>query len=229
MSDYPTRFDADPEGRRRSARRHRGRRAHHSLGSWQTRRGDEKALRQAQWDEALARAPTPIASREDAAGVARKLPQRVELNGAFVPEATVYIDNRLVDGVAGYQVVTPVAVADGMPWILVNRGWAPRNMADRTRLPAAPIGGGPLRVEGVAVEHLPRMLELGERGGPLARHLAEPGLRRIRAGERPQGRALRGAADERYGRWTAPGVAAARCRRRQAPRLLPSSGTRSPR
>ena len=32
-----------------------------SLGNWQTRRGDEKAARQAQWDEALARAPTPIA------------------------------------------------------------------------------------------------------------------------------------------------------------------------
>ena len=40
-------------------------------------------------------------------------------------------------------------------------------MADRTLLPAAPIASGPLRVEGVAVEHLPRALELGERGGRL--------------------------------------------------------------
>lgn len=138
-----------------------------SLGNWQSRRGDDKALRQSQWDEALARAPTTIAGREDAAGVAGNLPQRVEMNGAFVPEATVYIDNRLVEGVAGFQVVTPVAVADGMPWILVNRGWARRDMEDRTRLPAAPIGGAPVRVEGVAVERLARTLELGERGGPL--------------------------------------------------------------
>jgi surfeit locus 1 family protein len=138
-----------------------------SLGNWQTRRGDEKAARQTQWDEALARAQSSIADRDDAADVAGSLPQRVQLTGVFVPEATVYIDNRLVDGVAGFQVVTPVAVADDMPWILVNRGWAPRNMADRTELPTAPIARAPLRVEGVAVQHLPRALELGERGGRL--------------------------------------------------------------
>ena len=138
-----------------------------SLGNWQTWRGDEKAARQAQWDAALARAPTPIVGLDDASGVARNLPQRVEMNGTFMTEATVYIDNRLVDGVAGFQVVTPVAVAEGMPWILVNRGWAARSMADRTRLPAAPIAKAPLRVEGVAVPHVSRTLEIGERGGPL--------------------------------------------------------------
>lgn len=138
-----------------------------SLGNWQTRRGDEKAARQAQWDEALARAPTPIAGPDDASGVARNLPQRVEMNGTLVTEASVYIDNRLVDGVAGFQVITPVAVAEDMPWILVNRGWSARSMADRTRLPAAPIASAPLRVEGIAVPHVPRALEIGERGGPL--------------------------------------------------------------
>lgn len=138
-----------------------------SLGNWQNRRGDEKAARQAQWDAALARAPSPITGLDDASGVAGNLPQRVELRGAFVPDATVYVDNRLVDGVAGFQVVTPVAIAEGMPWILVNRGWAARSMADRTRLPSAPIADGPLRIEGVAVPHVPRTLDLGERGGAL--------------------------------------------------------------
>lgn len=136
-----------------------------SLGNWQTRRGDEKALRQAQWDEALAREPSPIADAGDTAGVARNLPQRVVLHGRFVPEATVYIDNRIVDGVAGFQVVTPLAVADDVPWILVNRGWAPRDMTDPTRRPAAPAGSEARRVEGIAVGHVARTLELGERGG----------------------------------------------------------------
>lgn len=138
-----------------------------SLGNWQTRRGDEKAARQGQWDQALARAPTAIAAAEDVIGVAGQLPQRVQATGILVTEATVYIDNRLVDGVAGYQVVTPLAVRDDLPWILVNRGWAPRNMADRTQLPAAPVGAGPLRVEGVAVPQVPRSLELGDKGGDL--------------------------------------------------------------
>lgn len=138
-----------------------------SLGNWQTRRGDEKAARQAQWDEALAHSPSMIASGEDAAGIARQLPQTVRATGTFVPEATVYIDNRLVNGVAGFQVITPLAVADGSAWILVNRGWAPRNMADRTELPRAPVGGAPVRIDGVAVAHVPRVLDLGTEVGSL--------------------------------------------------------------
>ena len=138
-----------------------------SLGNWQTRRGDEKAARQAQWDDALARAPRIIASGAHAAAVARELPQRVKANGAFLPEATVYIDNRLVDGVAGFQVVTPLAVADGMPWVLVNRGWAPRKMADRAEVPMAPVSSAPVQIEGVAVTHVPRVLELGADSGSL--------------------------------------------------------------
>jgi len=104
-----------------------------SLGNWQTRRGDEKAARQQQWTT-RSRGP----GRIRAARMPRRrsqLPQRVQADGTFVAEATVYIDNRIVDGVAGFQVITPLAVAEGMPWILVNRGWAPRNMADRTELP----------------------------------------------------------------------------------------------
>jgi surfeit locus 1 family protein len=138
-----------------------------SLGNWQTRRGDEMAAGLALWDEALARAPGAVATEADMAGVARQLPQRVEATGRFVPEATVYIDNRMVEGVAGFQVVTPLALGEGMPWILVNRGWAPRNPADRTQVPAAPVPGQTLRIEGVAVDHVPRLLELGQPGGAL--------------------------------------------------------------
>lgn len=132
-----------------------------ALGNWQTRRGDEKAARQAEWDAALARAPTALANAEDVARVGMKTPQRVQASGSFVSEATVYIDNRLQDGVAGYQVITPFSIQDGAPWVLVNRGWAPRNMADRTLLPKAPVGTAPLSIQGVAVERVPRALELG--------------------------------------------------------------------
>jgi surfeit locus 1 family protein len=131
------------------------------LGNWQTRRGDEKAARQAAWDAAVAGSPVALADVETVARVAERIPQRVQATGSFVPEATVYIDNRLMDGVAGYQVITPLAIREGMPWVLVNRGWAPRNMSDRTVLPTAPVGGAPLRVEGVAVARVPRVLDLG--------------------------------------------------------------------
>ncbi len=138
-----------------------------ALGNWQTRRGDEKAARQAEWEQAIARAPSVIANREEVAGIALHLPQRVQAEGRLGPEATVSIDNRIVDGVAGYEVITPLAVADGMPWILVNRGWAPRNMANRLDLPRAPVPPGATRIEGIAVSHVPRVLELGEQRAAL--------------------------------------------------------------
>jgi surfeit locus 1 family protein len=133
------------------------------LGNWQTRRGDEKAARQAAWDAAIAGSPTVLADEDAMARVAARIPRRVQAFGSFVPDATVFIDNRLMDGVAGYQVITPLAIRDGTPWVLVNRGWAPRNMSDRTLLPKAPVGDAPLQIEGVAVERVPRVLDIGKR------------------------------------------------------------------
>jgi cytochrome oxidase assembly protein ShyY1 len=132
-----------------------------SLGNWQTRRGDEKAARQARWDAALVAPPTPVAEAGDLARIARRLPQRVQTTGRFVAEATVYV-NRIVDGVPGIQVITPLAIGEGAPWVLVNRGWTPRSPAGRTAPPAAPTPAAPTRIEGIAVERVPRVLELGD-------------------------------------------------------------------
>jgi cytochrome oxidase assembly protein ShyY1 len=132
-----------------------------SLGNWQTRRGDEKAARQAHWDTALAAPPTPLAQAGDIARVAGQLPQRVQATGRFVAEATVYV-NRIVDGVAGIQVITPLAIGEEAPWILVNRGWAARGPAAHGSATATPPPAAPNRVEGIAVERVPRVLELGE-------------------------------------------------------------------
>ena len=71
-----------------------------------------------------------------------------------------------VGRVVAAQVVTPVAIADGMPWILVNRGWAARSMADRARLPSAPIASGPLRVEGAVEARLGDPAVLRRAAGP---------------------------------------------------------------
>jgi cytochrome oxidase assembly protein ShyY1 len=138
-----------------------------ALGNWQTRRAEEKTARQAQWDAALAGAPAELATAADIASVVARLPQRVHVAGEFVTHATVYIDNRVVDGVSGVQLITPLAIGDGLPWVLVNRGWAPRTMQDRARLPAAAVVRGPLRLEGLAVARVPRALELGPSAGAL--------------------------------------------------------------
>ncbi len=63
--------------------------------------------------------------------------QPVILTGTWVPEGTLYVSGREQDGVAGYWVVTPLAVTGpGDPAIPVVRGW----VEDPALAPAAPTG-----------------------------------------------------------------------------------------
>ena len=129
------------------------------LGQWQTRRGDMKEALQARWDAAATAMPMDVKSIDDAAAVAAGLPRRVELRGEFLPAATVLVDNRALAGRAGFQVVTPLRVSDALV-VLINRGWVVRDVADPSKLPAVDTPRGVIAITGLAVERVPRMLEL---------------------------------------------------------------------
>jgi surfeit locus 1 family protein len=105
-----------------------------ALGNWQSRRADDK--------RALA---------EHA--------QRIVVAGEFLPERTVLLDNKLRGGRAGYEVVAPLRLAEGIH-VLVNRGWiaAPPR---REQLPQVVTPPGRVRIEGVVLSHLPRPLKVG--------------------------------------------------------------------
>ena len=105
-----------------------------ALGNWQARRADDK--------RALA---------EHA--------QRIVVVGEFLPERTVLLDNKVRGGRAGYEVVAPLRLAEGIH-VLVNRGWVaapPR----RDQLPEVATPGGRVRIEGVMLARLPQPLKLG--------------------------------------------------------------------
>lgn len=137
-----------------------------SLGNWQTRRAAQKLAIEAQWDAAEQAAPLELGARELPAP--ERLPLRVRLRGEFDHAKSVWLDNRQLDARPGLWVVTPLRLHGGTV-VLVNRGWIARDAADRARRP--PIGepAGPVTIEGLAVTHAPRLLELGEGGhaGPL--------------------------------------------------------------
>jgi len=106
-----------------------------ALGRWQSGRADDK--------------------RAAAAKV-----QRIVVHGEFLPERTVLLDNKLRGGRPGYEVVTPLRLAEGIH-VLVNRGWieAPPR---REQLPEVGTPRGRIRIEGVILERLPQPLKLGE-------------------------------------------------------------------
>ena len=131
-----------------------------SLGNWQLRRAGEKLALQAAWDRAEQAAPLPVGGG-DIGAVAGRLPLRVQLRGRFQFAHEVWLDNRQMDGQAGLMLVTPLRLADGS-MVLVNRGFASRDPRDRTRLPEVARPDGEVTVEGLAVAHTARVLQLGE-------------------------------------------------------------------
>jgi cytochrome oxidase assembly protein ShyY1 len=137
-----------------------------SLGNWQARRAAQKLEIEAQWDAAEQAAPREISAHRWPAP--DELPLRVRLRGEFDHARSVWLDNRPLDGRPGFWVVAPLRL-DGGRVVLVNRGWVARDAADRARRPSVGEPAGSVVIEGLAVTHAPRLLELGEGGsaGPL--------------------------------------------------------------
>jgi surfeit locus 1 family protein len=126
------------------------------LGSWQLDRAAVKQALQARAELAERESPVHIPLAPVAP---RSLDyRRVEAQGTFQPEMTILLDNRMRDGVVGYEVITPLRLGPQMH-VLVNRGWV-RAEPTRDRLPAVPTPVGVVQVEGLALPPLQRFLEL---------------------------------------------------------------------
>jgi surfeit locus 1 family protein len=121
------------------------------LGVWQLRRADESRAIAGRFAAALdepplGRAPEALADEQRF--------HRLEVPGRYAPDRQFLLDNRVHDGVAGYEVLTPFALADDGGTLLVNRGWVPAD-PDRRVLPDVRVGSEPRVVRG-RMERLPR-------------------------------------------------------------------------
>lgn len=132
------------------------------LGVWQLQRGAAKqaladAMRQRAEAPPLAELPGP-----GAADTAALWYRRVSLQGRWLDQHTVYLDNRqLVENKqarVGFDVITPLQLVDGTA-VVVQRGWLPRDFNDRLRLPAVPAPEGPVNVQGRYAPPPPRLHE----------------------------------------------------------------------
>lgn len=130
-----------------------------SLGNWQRERADSKRALQARYDAALHEAAVHAGSTllERDAVLYRKL----EVEGVFDDAHSILIDNRVLNGAAGYHVLTPLRIAGSPFTILVNRGWVAVGRS-REALPTPPTPAGSVRLEGMAVDPRTRFFELGD-------------------------------------------------------------------
>jgi surfeit locus 1 family protein len=140
-----------------------------ALGNWQTRRAEEK-LELGRRLDAAARGPVlqVPTTRVDPTAIDRR---RVSAHGSFVPRATLYLDNQVLHGVAGYDVLTPLKLGSGPLHVLVNRGWIAAG--DRAKLPEVPTPESEQTIEGIAFIPSRRIFELGPEAdsGPLLENL----------------------------------------------------------
>jgi surfeit locus 1 family protein len=76
--------------------------------------------------------------------------RHVLASGHYEPEHQFLLDNRVRLGQAGFEVITPLRIANSEVRVLVDRGWVPGS-PDLRRSPSVKTPTEPLAVEGIAV------------------------------------------------------------------------------
>jgi len=115
-----------------------------ALGTWQLGRAHEKEQALSAYAQAQTAEPVALAElvREGAAEPSG-LPRRVRVGGRYDDSITLLLDNQVLDGKAGVDVLTAFVPEDGGRAVLVDRGWLP--LAPDRHTP--PVGAaGPLHL-----------------------------------------------------------------------------------
>jgi len=141
-----------------------------SLGRWQLGRAAQKEALAAQIAQ-RGQEPVLQASSLDAVASDALLHRRVQARGQWLAVHTVYLENRQMNNRVGFYVLTPLRLDDGRV-LLVQRGWAPRDFADRSRLPPVQTPDGEVQVQGRIIPEPSRLYELGAASqGPIRQNL----------------------------------------------------------
>jgi cytochrome oxidase assembly protein ShyY1 len=130
-----------------------------SLGHWQTQRAAEKVVIGAKMSARQSAPPVALDAGEASDDFLEY--RRAIVHGEFVRDWAIYLDNRPYRGVAGFYMLMPLKVAGSSRYVLVVRGWLPRDPVDRTRLQNTPTPEGIVEIEGLLVRNPGQLMQLG--------------------------------------------------------------------
>lgn len=142
------------------------------LGQWQLGRGNMRERMHASIEEKgrLPAISIPVLEKLQAGGTADSLNpllfRQVQLRGRWMPENTVFLDNRQMLGKPGFFVLTPLQIEGSSMVVMIQRGWVARNFMDRNQLPSIPTPAGMVEVTGRLEGPPARLLELGPKQDP---------------------------------------------------------------
>ena len=128
-----------------------------TLGNWQSRRAEEKLAFGRDLDAAARSAVLTLPSRPVDAHDYEFA--RVSVRGEYSARHTILLDNKVLRGIPGYQVLTPLRISGGDMYVLVYRGWVAAG-ARRDSLPQIRTPATTEVVEGIALVPGNRILEL---------------------------------------------------------------------
>lgn len=107
------------------------------LGDWQLHRAAEKRVAQARFEAGRNAAPLALSQLPPDAA----LFTRVAMTGRYDNDHNFLLDNRIMHGRFGYEVVTPFQPLHAAQPILVDRGWVAGDPSRQLRPAIAPVTG----------------------------------------------------------------------------------------
>jgi surfeit locus 1 family protein len=143
-----------------------------ALGNWQLSRAAQKQALQSDIEAQSAKPPVTAKALRALPDVSEALHHRATIRGFWVKDATVYLENRPMDGRVGFVVVTPLVMEAGSEAILVQRGWVPRDFESRGRLPVLETPLGMVEIEGLITPPPSKLYEPGpSTPGPIRQNI----------------------------------------------------------
>lgn len=105
------------------------------LGRWQLQRADYKIQLKTTYQQRQHATPLTLKQLKHYQNTGQNLEYYpVKLTGTYDNQHSIFIDNKILNRLAGYQVLTPFIPAGSHTVLLVNRGWLPR-LRNRQQLP----------------------------------------------------------------------------------------------
>ena len=140
-----------------------------SLGNWQLNRMQQKLV--AANDLVAKGMENPILANSQKWELSQVLHRQIIARGTFLADKTVWLENRPHPqgqdpntGIAsGFYVLTPMQLENSSYIVWINRGWAPRDMFNRAKLPNIVNPLGVVEVHGLAFESAPRVMDIGSK------------------------------------------------------------------
>jgi surfeit locus 1 family protein len=126
-----------------------------NFGFWQLRRLEEKRTRNRNILAALDQPPLTLTGQD--VDPATLHFHRVQVTGTFDNEVSMILRNRLLEGVSGVDILTPLHLSGSDQAVLVDRGWIPRGNRDPAPEERAAYDvSGEVTIQGIAYQGQPR-------------------------------------------------------------------------